>query len=1700
MGIRQYYIIKYTHTNPLIFFANALTLFNKSQIFGERSVMTTKKPMNVRDWGGGLTTHEVEAIEKIKHTFCQHPTPTKGQGLKALEALKNTQSIFPWQGYSGFRFADVKERKEGEFDLVIITHCNVLIVELKHWDREPITDNGLRWYKGEKDMDYSPVEITRKKVFLLKKKLEKYRGKFGNSTEKSPIPKIEFLVVMTGNSDFSGLSEKEKMHVISLDDFLTLADNEKFTEQFGEYTKYPKNRTLNKNFAIFNEIFGGNTVKPKSININGYYAEDTPIFSHPKKIFQEYLAQTKNTKHQDQALLRRWDFAKINNPQAQTPDGRYRLISREYDVLNHIKLKNKDLYHACLTYKSTPQKGEITAEHIDLFELFPNQKRFNQFVGGTNGENLSIERRLGLVQLLLDKFAQLHKIGIAHRDLGEHSIWLSPDDNIALSSFATAYWQSEQTVGDIREILEVSGDLAKTAFPISATKLTPYQYDVRSLAVLAWHIIQSERISPNSLDKMQKKLANESKWYGNVLKIALSNKPFENANEFLDNFNQNQPEQAVDFSFDFSKLESFAHDINHSRAYREDDDFIVENGEKEVYRSNGSLIKAWLGGDPQQDQQKARVVLNWLNNIAKLAQLSPDYMPKIREFGIAKKSGCLFTVSDFIDGKTWQDLNLSDEQKISLIQKLIQNIEHLHSLGFTHGDLKPDNVLVTMNDDTAHIHILDILDFCPTGKSQFNTAYSPEFDHATEKQRDNFAVMKMACELLGMTWNEPSEHYPDIAEVISQEYSDSATAFISLARFKDALNPKPTTLMINITVGGRDSFSPIEIYPENGELFVQFQKSKQGDVLVQFIGFGGVLKAFYSVQDRQFTHALPPIERTHISKKDRDSSIISLPLGLSVVHDSYSEMSELNQALRDNEQFQHTISQFINQEIFRQPETPIIENDDILENEIDDNQTIAEIQAKIIRPNIYELWRAILETETEALPSVTACDQLIRTEKGEIYIPYEGEINPLDQFKKDEIVETIGKNEDGEKTFKYGVVDIGKSTLNEVHLKSKSLTSSAGNIDEKTPIYFQSKQNKASYTRRKNALQRILDGESVVKNLAQYFDEHCVLPSEKHEIQVSDDEFARYDQPEKNVILNKAQRHAFQKLIANGPLSLLQGPPGTGKTEFISAFVHYLFDVQEVRNILLVSQSHEAVNTAAERIRKHCQRLGTDLQLVRFSNREVADSEILEDVFSPNLVGQKRRQLNVNKINNICGLGRSMGLPERYLRERAEIAFDIGVQIHRYEKIVNNSNNEDIDEDEKRLRKKLEKSIKEQAKTLGLASVEINEILPNLIASLDNQHNIQPNESEQAGKLIDLTQDMLEALSNERTNYDEFLARSRQLVIGTCVGIGQRHIGIADNIYDWVIVDEAARSISSELAIAMQSGTRILLVGDHKQLPPLYSEEHKNALARRLGIHKRGEELDQVLGSDFERVFLSEYGKQTCAILKTQYRMAPAIGDLVSACFYDNILENGKTNDDVPNIYFELPEKLKASVTWLDISYLPNAYHEQAKNGSLSNRAEADEIIKVLESFANDDTFMNSEAVQTCLNKNEQAIGVICMYGEQKKLIRKKFNEKNWNDDFRRLVKIDSVDSYQGKENRVIILSLSRHDKTHSTGFLHLPNRINVALSRAMDKLIIVGAKAVWENPKNKQTPLAKVLKFMQKNQTNPQHYAIRVLKHGAKK
>ncbi|MDT9046893.1 AAA domain-containing protein, partial [Escherichia coli] len=82
--------------------------------------------------------------------------------------------------------------------------------------------------------------------------------------------------------------------------------------------------------------------------------------------------------------------------------------------------------------------------------------------------------------------------------------------------------------------------------------------------------------------------------------------------------------------------------------------------------------------------------------------------------------------------------------------------------------------------------------------------------------------------------------------------------------------------------------------------------------------------------------------------------------------------------------------------------------------------------------------------------------------------------------------------------------------------------------------------------------------------------------AQNYGITLSDTDFARYDREDQHgnkISLNEQQRKAFNKLVNNGPLSLLQGPPGTGKTEFIAAFVHYLIEKQNTKRILLVSQS-----------------------------------------------------------------------------------------------------------------------------------------------------------------------------------------------------------------------------------------------------------------------------------------------------------------------------------------------------------------------------------------------------------------------------------------------------------------------------------------------------------------------------------------------
>jgi superfamily I DNA and/or RNA helicase len=94
----------------------------------------------------------------------------------------------------------------------------------------------------------------------------------------------------------------------------------------------------------------------------------------------------------------------------------------------------------------------------------------------------------------------------------------------------------------------------------------------------------------------------------------------------------------------------------------------------------------------------------------------------------------------------------------------------------------------------------------------------------------------------------------------------------------------------------------------------------------------------------------------------------------------------------------------------------------------------------------------------------------------------------------------------------------------------------------------------------------------------------------------------------------------------------------------------------------------------------------------------------------------------------------------------------------------------------------------------------------------------------------------MKTLRTRSRTLEEFFAGSRRLVCGTCVGIGSPKLRLIEKTYDLVVIDEAARSTSSELAVAMQSAKRILLVGDHKQLPPTLEREIVEEIARKTAV------------------------------------------------------------------------------------------------------------------------------------------------------------------------------------------------------------------------------------------------------------------------
>ncbi|MBT3600440.1 MAG: AAA family ATPase [Euryarchaeota archaeon] len=276
---------------------------------------------------------------------------------------------------------------------------------------------------------------------------------------------------------------------------------------------------------------------------------------------------------------------------------------------------------------------------------------------------------------------------------------------------------------------------------------------------------------------------------------------------------------------------------------------------------------------------------------------------------------------------------------------------------------------------------------------------------------------------------------------------------------------------------------------------------------------------------------------------------------------------------------------------------------------------------------------------------------------------------------------------------------------------------------------------------------------------------------------------------------------------------------------------------------------------------------------------------------------------------------------------------------------------------------------------------------------------------------------------------DDILDKT-QIVCCTCIGSGNEILD--GRRFSQVLIDEATQATEPASLVPLIRGARqIVLVGDHKQLPPtvLSFRAEEKGLKRSL----------------FER--LVDLGIEPFLLTK-QYRMHPSISKFPNKQFYSSKLIDGVNASSRP---------APAGLLWPDwdnpVAFIPIEGGELVSPDGTSreNPVEVSWVLKITEDLL--------EAGE--LTKKD--IGIITPYAGQVRAIRNSMDEKL--DD----VEVRTVDGYQGREKEVIIFSCVRSNPEGNVGFLAEPRRLNVALTRAKRGLIVIGDPATLRSDKNWQ-------------------------------
>ncbi|MFB6100804.1 MAG: IGHMBP2 family helicase [Candidatus Nanohalobium sp.] len=242
-----------------------------------------------------------------------------------------------------------------------------------------------------------------------------------------------------------------------------------------------------------------------------------------------------------------------------------------------------------------------------------------------------------------------------------------------------------------------------------------------------------------------------------------------------------------------------------------------------------------------------------------------------------------------------------------------------------------------------------------------------------------------------------------------------------------------------------------------------------------------------------------------------------------------------------------------------------------------------------------------------------------------------------------------------------------------------------------------------------------------------------------------------------------------------------------------------------------------------------------------------------------------------------------------------------------------------------------------------------------------------------------------------------------------------------DRVFDTVVIDEATQATEPSCLIPLTHGRKAVMAGDHKQLPPTVKSDE--------------EELKHTL---FEK--LAEKHPEAKKMLEKQYRMNTEIMEFSNQEFYDGKLEAAKKVADHTLEGLDYRGEAEPVAEFIDVE----GEEESLKDStSKLNRKEATKTVELAE-----------EMLENGLE--EEQIAVITPYQDQKDLINEKLGRES--------LEVDTVDGFQGREKEAVIISLVRNNPQDNIGFLKDERRLNVAVTRARRKLVVLGDRDTLEN------------------------------------